>query len=75
MTDDIDRANASAQFNNDLALYQHRSERKQPPQVWVGGSVLCMDCEFAISSERLRAVPDCVRCIDCQTAHEIREKQ
>lgn len=74
MTDTVDVANESAQFATDLALHQHRSVRRLPPQVYVGGSVLCMDCEFAIPSERLRAVPDCVRCIDCQVAYELEQR-
>lgn len=30
----------------------------------------CADCERTIPVERRRAVPNCVRCVDCQSEHE-----
>ncbi len=70
MSNPIDRANDTAQLNNDSALYEHRRDRVQTHQVWVGGVVVCSDCDAAIPSARLLAIPDCERCIDCQVAHE-----
>jgi DnaK suppressor protein len=75
MTDFIDRANDTAQFTNDLAIQQHRIDHALPAQLVVDGVVECMDCGIDIPTERLAALPDYVRCIDCQTVHEIREKQ
>lgn len=75
MTDFIDRANDTAQFNNDLAIHQHRIDHALPAQLVVDGVVECIDCGVDIPADRLEALPDCVRCIDCQTIHEIREKQ
>lgn len=75
MTDDIDRANHAAQFTNDLALQQHRSNAALPAQQIVDGVVECIDCDEEIAADRLEALPNCVRCITCQTMHEIREKQ
>lgn len=74
MSDDIDRANDTAQLTTDSALYIHQRDRLRADQVWRGGVVVCIDCEAAIPSQRLLAIPECARCIDCQTAHEIREK-
>lgn len=75
MTDDIDRANATAQFTNDLAIRQHLIDHALPPQWVIDGIVECLDCGIDIPSDRLDALPNCVRCIDCQFTHEIREKQ
>jgi phage/conjugal plasmid C-4 type zinc finger TraR family protein len=75
MTDPIDRANDTAQFTNELAIHQHRIDHALPAQLVVDGVVECMDCGMDIPTQRLAALPDCVRCIDCQTMHEIREKQ
>ncbi len=75
MSDDADLANDHAQFAVDLALQQHLANQRKPQQIWTGGAVLCMDCGFAIPSPRLAALPDCVRCVDCQSAYEKGEKQ
>lgn len=75
MSDPIDRANDTAQFNNDLDIKQHLVDHALPEQLIVDGIVECMDCENEIPLNRLAALPNCVRCIDCQTVYEIREKQ
>lgn len=75
MSDAIDRANDTAQFNNDLAIQQHQIDHALPAQLIVDGVVECIDCDIEIPGKRLKALPKCVRCIDCQTMHEIRERQ
>ncbi len=70
MTDDIDRANHTAQFTNDLAIQQYLIEHELPPQQIVAGIVECRDCDVEIPAERLTALPNCVRCIECQIAYE-----
>lgn len=75
MNDFVDRANDTAQFTNDLAIRQHVIDHALPAQHVVDGVVECMDCGIEIPADRLAALPDCVRCIDCQTMYEIREKQ
>lgn len=70
MTDDIDRANHTAQFTNDLAIQQHLRGRALPPQQIIDGAVECLDCGIGIPDDRLDALPNCVRCIDCQIAYE-----
>jgi DnaK suppressor protein len=75
MTDLADKANDTAQFSNDLAIRQHQIDHELPDQLVVDGVVECLNCEEEIPAERLEALPNCVRCIDCQTAHEIRERQ
>lgn len=74
MTDPIDRANDTAQLVNDSALYLHQRDQVQAGQVWRGGVVVCMDCEAAIPSARLLAIPECARCVDCQVAFEKEER-
>lgn len=74
MTDPIDRANDLVLFTNDMAIQQHLADHTLPKQQIVDGVVECIDCDAAISADRLAALPNCVRCIDCQTTHEIREK-
>jgi len=34
----------------------------------------CVDCGKTIPHERLEAVPECLRCVNCQTAHETKHK-
>ncbi|MGZ8172834.1 MULTISPECIES: TraR/DksA family transcriptional regulator [Methylobacter] len=75
MTDPIDRANDTAQFSNELAIQQHLIDHALPAQQIVDGVVECIDCDDAIPADRLAALPKCVRCISCQTMHEIRERQ
>lgn len=75
MTDHIDSANDLAQLNTESALYVHQRDKDTTRQIWLGGVVVCIDCEMAIPSPRLLVIPDCARCIDCQTAHEIRARQ
>lgn len=31
----------------------------------------CLDCEERIPEMRRKSVPGCLRCVDCQTAHEV----
>lgn len=75
MNDVVDRANNEALFINDLAIQQHLIGRALPPQQIIDGAVECLDCGIEIPDDRLDALPNCVRCIECQTAHEIRQKQ
>ena len=70
MSDEIDRANESAQLMTESALYLHLRDRIRPNRVWLGGVVVCSDCEAAIPTARLLAVPECERCVDCQAAYE-----
>ena len=76
MSDAIDCANDTAQFITDLALHQHLAlvHSTQLQQV-VDGSVECLDCGVEIPPGRLAALADCIRCIDCQIAHEKEARQ
>jgi DnaK suppressor protein len=72
MSDEADRANDTAQFINDLALRQHRLAAPTTATLHqvAGGAMECLDCGVEIPPGRLAALSDCIRCVDCQTAHE-----
>lgn len=36
----------------------------------INGQRLCLDCDGALSSARLKANADAVRCVECQTDHD-----
>ena len=74
MSDEVDRANDTAEFMLGVLFNQRDSHREQAEQRISGGQVLCMDCEDEIGAARLAALPNAVRCIDCQSIHE-QEKQ
>lgn len=66
MPDEIDQAQA---INEDfqaaaLRLQQHNRE----PANYTGTD--CVDCEEEIPEARRKAMPGCLRCIDCQEIHE-----
>ena len=75
MADNVDIAADTAQLLTDLAIHQHRRDYALPPRKWADGAVICRDCDDAIADARLSALPGCVRCIDCQSAHELRARQ
>ena len=72
MSDEIDRANDEAQFTTDHAVQTYLKSQALPPQRIVADAVLCLDCESVIPPGRLAALPNCVRCIGCQEAEELR---
>ncbi|ERS04807.1 hypothetical protein Q673_06210 [Marinobacter sp. EN3] len=40
----------------------------------VNGQRLCLDCDGCLSAARLKANPQAVRCVECQTDHDRRGK-
>ncbi|MGD0020814.1 MAG: TraR/DksA C4-type zinc finger protein [Smithellaceae bacterium] len=67
-----------AQKNNEIYLDAALKTQlaKRPADVEAGEIEpgICIDCEGLISRARMAANPQAVRCIDCQTKQERREK-
>lgn len=71
MSDSLDVAKKLEEEHLKHSLDALRSRREKP--LVVDGERLCLNCEIAISQQRIEAV-DAVRCIECQTFHEIKHK-
>ena len=54
----------------ELALASHYHRLETQKQRIQHGKVFCADCNNPIPTARLAALPNCNRCIDCQTRHE-----
>ena len=72
MADALDQAQEIEEKNRALALQKATQNREQANLV--NGVTLCLDCDVEVPEERVKAV-NAVRCIDCQTLHEIKLKQ
>ena len=80
VADPIDRASLETDFS--LELRTRDRERKliqkidlSIDQIKHGEYGFCEDCGVAIGRKRLEARPTAVKCIDCKTFSEIKEKQ
>ena len=74
VTDLIDKANELAEFTTDVALLNHFEQLEHESQRIIDERCICVDCDHPIPDERLAALPDCCRCVDCQYMHELRLK-
>ena len=68
MADDADRAQAQMEW-----LEQFRTEHRRKHVM--RASDYCIDCGELIEAIRLRALPNAVRCIDCQKDWERHQAQ
>ena len=76
MPDEADRAQSHEAEFLDEAL-QRQAERaavKEPP-FEIGGRRVCADCLAPIGRKRLKANPDAVRCVDCQSEEDRNAKR
>lgn len=64
MADDVDMAEGIIAAQRDAGVA--RAQAALVPS----GAVTCEDCGDGIPAERRRAAPFCIRCADCQGAHE-----
>lgn len=71
MADEIDRAQGINEGHQREALAAHF--RRLPAAVFA--PTICDDCGEPIPEERQKAAPGCIRCIDCQTRHELTMKR
>lgn len=72
MADALDQAQAIEEKNRTLALQKAQQNREKANIV--NGETLCLYCNEQVPEKRVKAV-NAVRCIDCQTLHEIKLKQ
>lgn len=63
--DAADRAEQLESATRDEALARHRARRPETPLL-IDGERVCGSCFEAIEPRRLLAVPDAVRCTQCQ---------
>lgn len=62
--DILDQAQALEELERDKAFAAHRERMRG------SGRDFCMVCGDPIGADRLKAVPNAVRCIGCQSARE-----
>lgn len=86
--DILDQAQANDELFRQAALHAHFAGRKNNSDVesrpetgqhLIGAAPVkspsfCIDCDDEIEPERLEALPYAVRCVDCQTKKERRER-
>jgi phage/conjugal plasmid C-4 type zinc finger TraR family protein len=68
MSDEIDRANDTAEFNLQVALAKHKQQTGKTSLEF------CDFCGVPIPEARRLAVPGVDLCVDCQSDEERREK-
>lgn len=70
MTDAVDRAcEREAEMLAD-ALVEQARRAGLAGKTAADSAAFCEDCGDAIPAARRKAVPGCLLCVDCQTAHE-----
>lgn len=72
--DPIDRAAELEQRQREQAIKAVVDRPRETPRQDETGRY-CVDCTALIPSARLLKVPYAVRCIDCQTLKELKDKQ
>jgi phage/conjugal plasmid C-4 type zinc finger TraR family protein len=70
MTDDIDRASDREAELLTEALYQQARRAGLAGKTVADSATACADCDAPIPQARRVAVPGCLYCVACQTAHE-----
>ncbi|QFU23747.1 TraR/DksA C4-type zinc finger protein [Shewanella eurypsychrophilus] len=71
MSDQFDRASELEQRYRDDALATQQRKSHQSEQAYEQGGVrYCLGCHCAMSTARLVANPQAVRCVPCQQQHE-----
>lgn len=76
MSDQIDEAQEIEQRDNASALVRQQEAAASTEQPFeIQGRRVCLDCFEPIPKKRLKANPNAVRCTECQTDHERRERR
>ncbi|GLX86357.1 hypothetical protein tloyanaT_26100 [Thalassotalea loyana] len=73
MADVADKAKLLEQQALEHALASHQVSVETPNEF--DGHRYCLDCDIEITTKRLLAAPNAVRCIDCQEVHEHQQKR
>ncbi len=74
--DVIDQARSAEMKHRKLSLkkqLENSKETETPDEI--DGVRYCLDCEVAICKERLEARPESVRCVECKSIKEQKDKQ
>lgn len=73
--DEGDRAAHLAGLEREIAIDQrHRYDPPaDPPLKLADGTVICVDCKAPIHPERLRAIHNVTRCLDCEQDEALRQ--
>ncbi|KGJ86430.1 TraR/DksA C4-type zinc finger protein [Colwellia psychrerythraea] len=72
MSDAVDRACELEQNHREQALAAAKPVAEQPQEF--NGHRYCLVCDIELSTKRLIAHADAVRCVDCQHLHEHQQK-
>jgi phage/conjugal plasmid C-4 type zinc finger TraR family protein len=73
MSDIADIAESVEALHRATALAHHRAAATQYEQPFeIEGTRVCLDCFEPIVQRRLKILPHCVRCVDCQNDHDRR---
>lgn len=72
--DEIDQAQHFEELYRQSALRDHFAGVPSGPAIRPASVKRCCDCGEKIETARLKALPNAVRCIDCQNQKERREK-
>lgn len=75
MADEIDRAQHYDELYREQALAAHFSKLRKSASTSAPFQGECIDCGEPIEPSRLLAMPNAVRCIECQTRKERRDKR
>ncbi|OUR62042.1 hypothetical protein A9Q74_06230 [Colwellia sp. 39_35_sub15_T18] len=73
MTDVVDKACELEQKQREQALAAARVTIEKPKELH--GHRYCLDCDLELDTNRLIANPKAVRCVDCQTLLEHKNKR
>jgi DnaK suppressor protein len=68
MTDAVDRASELENKFREQALAANKPIAEKPREF--DGHRYCLGCDLGLSTQRLLALPNAVRCVDCQTDNE-----
>lgn len=71
MGDAADQADQVCELNLKLALASHEQAQHDAGQIRVDSEVYCVDCDEVVDAARVKALPQCVRCIACQELWEL----
>ena len=67
--DICDVADIYIQQSLDIGLNKLKTENQSAQHI-INGVAYCIDCGEEIPIERLKAIPGCCRCVDCQESFD-----
>ncbi|KFA96235.1 TraR/DksA family transcriptional regulator [Vibrio sp. ER1A] len=70
MTDQFDKAQELETTFREKAIAHHRSRQTEQPDEDEHGNRYCLSCGGEIPPQRMKAIPNAVRCVSCQSLRE-----